>query len=98
LKSLQILFRVWKHIFAKNYFENKKFSESLEMFFRVCKHIFGKNYFVNQKIQVSKFDFNMLNFWQNRAEMVLKTDESDGKFLKICIEIKKFSEKFRNIV
>ncbi len=27
LKSVEILFRVWKHIFAKNYFENKKFSE-----------------------------------------------------------------------
>ncbi len=39
----------------------------------------------------------MLNFWQNRAEMVLKTDESEGKILKICIKIKKISEKFRNI-
>ncbi len=27
--------------------------------------------------------------------MVLKTDESEGKFLKICIKIKKISEKFR---
>ena len=27
LKSLEILLRVWKHIFAKNYFENKKFPE-----------------------------------------------------------------------
>ena len=49
LKSLEILFRVWKHIFAKIYFENKKNSESLEMLFRVLKHIFGKNYFENQK-------------------------------------------------
>jgi len=30
--------------------------------------------------------------------MMLKTVESDGKILKICIKIKKFSEKFRNIV
>jgi len=43
------LFGVWKRIFAKNYFENKKFSKSLEMLFRVWKHIFGKNYFENQK-------------------------------------------------
>ena len=28
--------------------------------------------------------------------MVLKTDEFEGKILKICIKIKKFSEKFRN--
>ena len=62
MKRLEILFRVWKHIFVKNYFENQKFSESLEMFIRVWKHIFGKNYFENQKIQVSKFDFNVLNF------------------------------------
>ena len=66
--------------------------------FSVWKHIFGKNYFENQKNQVSKFDPNVLNFLQNRAEMVLKTDESEGKILKICIKIKKFSEKFRNIV
>ena len=60
--------------------------------------MFSKNFFENQKIQVSKFDSNVLNFWQNRAEMVLKIDESEGKILKICIIIKKFSEKFRNIV
>ncbi len=30
--------------------------------------------------------------------MVLKTDESEGEILKIYIKIKKFSEKFRNIV
>jgi len=30
--------------------------------------------------------------------MLLKTDESKEKILKICIKIKKFSEKFRNIV
>ena len=24
LKSVEILFRVWKHIFGKNYFENQK--------------------------------------------------------------------------
>ena len=29
LKSFEISFRVLKHIFAKNYFENQKFSESL---------------------------------------------------------------------
>ena len=46
-------------------------------------------YFENQKIQVSKFDYNVLNFWENRAQMVLKTDESEGKILKICIKIKK---------
>ena len=28
LKSLEILFRAWKHIFCKNYFENQKFSEN----------------------------------------------------------------------
>ena len=27
LKSLEILFRVWKHFFVKNYFENQKNSE-----------------------------------------------------------------------
>ena len=41
LKTLEILFRVWKHIFGKNYFENPKFSESLEILFRVWKLIFG---------------------------------------------------------
>jgi len=30
--------------------------------------------------------------------MVLKTDESEGKILKIFIKIKEFSEKFRNMV
>jgi len=30
--------------------------------------------------------------------MVPKTDESEGKNLKISIKIKKISEKFRNIV
>ena len=30
--------------------------------------------------------------------MVLKTDESEGKILKIFIKIKKMSEKFRNMV
>jgi len=30
--------------------------------------------------------------------MMLKTDESDGKILKIFIKIKKMSEKFRNMV
>jgi len=30
--------------------------------------------------------------------MVLKTDESEGKILKIFIKIKKISEKFRNMV
>ncbi len=30
--------------------------------------------------------------------MVLKTDESERKTLKICIKIKKFSEKCRNMV
>ena len=40
----------------------------------------------------------MPNFLKNRAEMGLKTDESEGKILKICIKIKKISEKFRNIV
>ncbi len=29
--------------------------------------------------------------------MVLKTDESEGKILKICIKIKKISEKFRKM-
>ncbi len=28
LKSLEILFRVWKHIFGKNSLENQKFSEN----------------------------------------------------------------------
>jgi len=32
------------------------------------------------------------------GEMVLKTDETEGKILKICITIKKISEKCRNIV
>ena len=50
IKSLEILFRVWKHIFGKNYFENQKnFLKSLEILFRVWKHNFGKNYFENQK-------------------------------------------------
>jgi len=32
------------------------------------------------------------------AEMVLKTDGSEGKILKIFINFKKISEKFRNMV
>jgi len=47
---------------------------------------------------VSKFDSTVLTFSQNRAEMVQKTDESEGKILNKCIKIKKFSEKYRNIV
>ncbi len=29
LKSLEILFRVWRHIFGKNYFENQKIQVSI---------------------------------------------------------------------
>ena len=77
----------------------KKISESLEILFRVWKHNFGKNYFENQKIQVSKFESNVLNFWKNRAEMVLKLNEYEGKILKKSVlKTKKISEKFRNIV
>jgi len=27
LKSIEILFKIWKHFFGKNYFENQNFSE-----------------------------------------------------------------------
>ena len=84
--------------FYKSVLKSKNSLKSLEILFRVWKHIFGKKYFENQKIKVSKFDSNVLTFWQNRAEMVLITDESEGEILKICIKIKKISEKFRNIV
>ncbi len=83
--------------FQKSLLKSKKFLKNVEILFRVWKHIFGKNYFENQKIQVSKSDSNVLNFWQNTAEMVLKTDEADGKCLKICIKIKIVSDKIKNI-
>jgi len=61
----------------------KIFLKSIEILFIVLKHIFVKNYFENLKIQVLKLASNVLNFWQNRAEMLPKTDESDGKIFKI---------------
>ena len=51
LKSVEIWFRVWKHLFGKNYFENQKILKSLEIWFKVWKHFFGKNFFENLKIQ-----------------------------------------------
>ncbi len=41
-------------------------------------------------MQGSKFDYKLLIFLRNMAEMVLKTDGSEGKILKIFIKIKKF--------
>ena len=72
--------------------------KSLEILFRFWKHIFGKNYLENQKIKVLKFVSNVQNLSQNWAEIVLKTYEAERKILQICIKIKNFSEKFRNIV
>jgi len=54
-------------------------------------------------LKIKKFrDQNLITrckfFEEIAAEMMLKTDESEGKILKIFIKIKKMSEKFRNMV